>query len=278
MPLTRVKFASTGVTFPTDYSLPTGDVSSLGLQLAAALADLPVEHVFMPNKILPLAGSTVPGGRDLGSNDAWYNEGVGSGPTQTTINSLTAWNFSHSSQNAFRLMRSDTHRSWSVVGGLEITSDNLALTNADGPRSVFIKAWDSDATKYNALQLVDAGDDLLDYWNLVQEGEAHLHLSDPPPAGRYVYCASFKYTDRSLKLYINSATSTLISDTVAADKANSNTGKLGLGGYPSSGFNWEGPLGYTVFLHSELHGTADLDAARLAAMTVLAAAYDVTLT
>lgn len=280
MPTSRVKFAPTGFTFPADPNLPGADTSTLGLALAAALADLPVEHVFLPNKIQSLAGSTVVGGRDMGANDGWYNEGVGAGPAATTINSLTARDFDHAAFEAFRAMRSDTHRSWAVVGGLEVTSDNLALTGSDGARSVFIKIWDSDVTKFSSLRLVDTGDDDVDYWTLAQEGVSHISAT-APSAGRYVYCASFKYTDRTLKLYVNSATSTIIADTVDSDKNNASTGKWGIGGYPGAGYNWEGPLGYTVILHGELHGSVALDAARLAAMTALASpsfGYDVTLT
>lgn len=284
--LSRIKFTPTGITYPADYNLPSGDVSTLGILLSDALQDLSVAHVFMPNKLTVKTHGSVVGGRDLGANDAWYNEGVGDGPTQTTINSLLAWNFTHSLQsgdagmNAFRLMREDTHTSWAVIGGLEVTAGNLALTNADGPRSMVIKQSSTDASKYDAVQLIDGGDDLVDYWFIVREGVPY-NSSVAATTGTHVYCGSFDSATRSLKLYIDSATTAIVSQTVAADKANPITGRWGIGGVPGAGFNWEGPLGYCVILHGALHGTTALDDARLAAMTALANAsygYDVTLT
>lgn len=280
MAVSRISFMPAGQVAPVDFNMPTLDLSTLGTQLASILKDLPVMHVFAPSKLLTLAGAGAVGGRDLGANDRWYNGGVGNGPTATTINGNAAWNFSHANQTAFRLARSDTHRSWSVIGGVEITSGNLALTQADGARSIFIKIWDSDGAKYNSVRLVDTGDDLLDYWTIAQEGVPFISATSGV-IGRHVFCASFKHTDLSLRLYVDSATSMVVNTTVSADKNNNALGKWGVGGYPAEGYDWEGPLGYMVFLHGELHGSAALDAARLAAMTALANpvyGYNVTLT
>lgn len=280
MPRPRIKLAPTGTVFDTDFNVPTGDMSTLGGQLAFALRDREISHVFMPNKITVKNHPSIVGGRDLGANDAWYNEAVGLGPTITTMNGQQVWNFTKSRQEALRLRRPDTTVSWSVVGGIEITTANLALTGASGPRSIFIK-FDTVASKYNALQLVDTGDDLLDYWTFVQGSNPATLPSSPPAAGRYVFCASYNSVDRSARLYVNSATTALISITEPTVANVAVTGRWSVGGDPGAAYNWEGPIGYLVFMPAELHGSAALDAIRLAAMQALANptyGYNVTLT
>lgn len=261
-------------TQPVDFRIPNADITSAGLAMSNALKGLNVQHCMLPNRFESLAGPRVMGLRCQASEDTFWNEAIGA-PTGTTINGAAAVNFARANTEALRCVKETTHTDWSVLFGADLTAAALPVTPQ---RFVAVQVDKADASKIYGVGVADLGDDVADQWALRHQNV--LYRSDVPltiPA-RYVGCASVKVSDLSVRLWINSATTPLISTNAAAGQNASATGRWGIGGHPGQTYTWEGPLGYVIILGQPLHGTAALDTARIACLNQLATLYGVTLT